>query len=149
MEVWLRSIQGKRLQSVMGLFHEYEADRDRRAQQFCFVVDTLQPFKLFGGGDGVSIRMSEQCMSEVDMQEFGRMVRLDISQSHPFSQFISKKISSVAVVISNREEATIGVVINFDGRGFSILNLGDEFYIYDEIPKEILAEEKLSIVLVG
>ena len=44
----------------------------------------------------------------------------------------------------------VGVALSFDnGFCLSILNLGDELFIYDEIPEEIVISEGLSLISVS
>lgn len=150
MITWLSTVLGKKLQSVNALFHVFSAERDTAPQEVGLLFENAEIGKLYGGPDGASLCFSLIPISSCDLGEYGRQDIFYISGEPYFSDVVGRKLVSASLVQSLAEYVVVGVALSFDnGFCLSILNLGDELFVYDEIPEEIVISEGLSLISVS
>ncbi|WP_296187710.1 hypothetical protein [Pseudomonas sp. UBA1879] len=150
MIAWLLTVLGKKLLSVNALFHVFSSERDSAPQEVGLLFESSEVGKLYGGPDGASICFSLNPISSCDLGEYGRQDIFCISGELYFSDVVGRRLVSVSLVQSLAENVVIGVVLSFDNDFcLSILNLGDELYIYDKIPEEIVISEGVSLASVS
>jgi hypothetical protein len=149
MTSWLLSVLGKRLLSVNALFLVFAAKRESEPQEICFLFEDSEAGRFYGGSDGASLCFSLNPIAECDLGEYGKLVTFCVSSEAYFSSVVGEKILSASLVHSSMDEAMIGVVLTFgSGSRLSILNFGDEFFVYNDIPLELIASEKLKFISV-
>ena len=85
-----------------------------------------------------------------DLVKYGRQDVFCVSGEPYFLNVVEEKLLSASLVQSSVAEAVIGVALSFDGGScLSVLNLGDELFVYDEIPVEIMRSEGLDLISVN
>lgn len=150
MTAWLLTVLGKKLLSVNALFHVFSSERDGAPQEVGLLFESSGIGKLYGGADGASICFSLSPILSCDLGEYGRQDIFCISGELYFSDVVGRTLVSASLVHSLAEDVVIGVALSFDnGCCLSILNLGDEFFVYDEIPEEIVISEGVSLTSVS
>jgi len=150
MIAWLLTVLGKKLLSVNALFHVFSSERDSAPQEVGLLFENSEIGKLYGGPDGASICFSLNPISSCDLGEYGRQDVFNVSGELYFSDIVGGKLVSASLVQSLAEDVIIGVAFSFDnGFCLSILNLGDELFVYDEIPEEIVISEGVSLISVS
>ena len=150
MIAWLLTVLGKKLLSVNALFHIFDSERDSAPQEVGLLFENSEIGKLYGGSDGASICFSLNPISSCDLGEYGRQDIFCISGELYFSDVVGRRLVSASLVQSLAEDVVIGVALSFDnGFCLSILNLGDELFVYDEIPEEIVISEGVSLTSVS
>lgn len=147
---WLLTVLGKNLLSVNALFHIFASERDSFPQEVGLQFDDAELGRLYGGSDGASLCFSLSPIVGCDLGEYGRQDAFCVSDEPRFSSVVGRELASASLVESSAEEAVIGIALSFDnGARLSILNLGDEIFIYDEIPEEIVISEGLGFISVS
>ena len=149
MTSWLLSVLGKCLISVDALFLVLATKREPEPQEICFLFEDSEAGKFYGGSDGASLCFSLNPITECDLGEYGKLVTFCVSNETYFSSVVGEKILSASLVHYSMDEAMIGIVLTFSsGSRLSILNLGDEFFVYNDIPLDLIASEKLRFISV-
>lgn len=150
MITWLLTVLGKKLLSVNALFHVFSSERDSAPQEVGLLFENSEIGKLYGKPDGASIFFSLNPISSCDLGEYGRQDISCISGELYFSDAVGRKLVSASLVQSLAEDVVIGGALSFDnGFCLSILNLGGELFVYDEIPEEIVISEGVSLTSVS
>lgn len=142
-------VKGKRLKSVHCLVYSYnESDSLDDVQEILMEFEGL-PYlmKVSGGGDGASIVLTTSPLREVNMEKYGKLVIKRISSNNLFANAIDRKVVSFYCIYSGVEKVTAGVGFEFDNTmKFSIVNLGDQLFVFNEIPTYICKSEQLAFV---
>lgn len=147
---WLLTVLGKKLLSVNALFHVFSSERDSVPQEVSLQFENSQIGKFYGGPDGASLCFSLNPISNCDLGEYGRQDIFCISGELYFSDVVGRRLVSASLVHSLVEGVVVGVTLSFDnGFCLSILNLGDELFVYDKIPEEIVISEGVSLISVS
>ncbi len=150
MTAWLLAVLGKKLLSVNAIFHVFASRRDPFPQEVSFQFYGSEAGKLYGGGDGSSLLFSLDPVVGCDLGKYGRQDVFCVSDEPYFLNVVEKKLVSASLVQSSVAEAVIGVALSFDdGSCLSVLNLGDELFVYDEIPDEIMRSEGVDLISVN
>ncbi|AXA55784.1 hypothetical protein CEQ51_16460 [Pseudomonas thivervalensis] len=150
MTAWLLAVLGKKLLSVNAIFHVFASRRDSFPQEVSFQFYGSEAGKLYGGGDGSSLLFSLDPIVGCDLGKYGRQDVFCVSGEPYFLNVVEEKLLSASLVQSSVAEAVIGVALSFDGGScLSVLNLGDELFVYDEIPVEIMRSEGLDLISVS
>ncbi|MCH5548606.1 hypothetical protein ACQJ22_27330 [Pseudomonas fragariae (ex Marin et al. 2024)] len=150
MNAWLLTALGKTLISVNALFHVFSSERDSAPQEVGLLFENSEIGRIYGGPDGASICFSFNSISSCDLGEYGRQDVFCVSGEPYFSDVVGRRLVSASLVQSLAEDAVVGVVLSFDnGFCLSILNLGDELFVYDDIPEEIVISEGVRLVSVS
>lgn len=150
MNAWLLTVLGKKLLSVNALFHVFCSERDSAPQEVGLLFENSEIGKLYGGPDGASLCFSLNPILSCDLDEYGRQDIFCISGELYFSDVVGKRLVSASLVQSLAEDVVVGIALSFDnGFYLSILNLGDELFVYDEIPEEIVISERVSLISIN
>lgn len=150
MTAWLLTLLGKKLLSVNALFHVFCDQRDSAPQEIELIFENSKPGKLYGGPDGASLCFSLSPISSCDLGEYGRQDIFCVSAELYFSDVVGSRLVSASLVQSLAEDTAAGVNLTFhNGFCLSILNLGDDIFIYKNIPEEIAISEGLSLIPVS
>lgn len=139
--------KGNKLKSVYGLVYSYnESDSLDDVQEILMEFEGLPCLmKVSGGGDGASIVLTTSPLREVNMEEYGMLVIKRISSNTLFANAIDRKVVSFHCIYSGVEKVTAGVGFEFDNAmKFSIMNLGDQLFVFNEIPTDICKSERLA-----
>lgn len=143
----VNDVKGKNFRSVHGLVYSYnESDSLNDVQEILMEFEGL-PYlmKVSGGGDGASIVLTTSPLREVNMEEYGKLVIKRISSNTLFANAIDRKVVSFYCIYSGVEKVTAGVGFEFDNAmKFSIINLGDQLFVFNEIPTDICESERLA-----
>lgn len=146
MIAWMRSAIGKNLLSVAALFYVSNSERDSSPLEVGLLFDNLRFGKFYGDNDGATLCFSLSSLVECDLGEYGKKSVFCISKENPFSNVVGRKLISPMLAISNVENTIVGAYLLFDNnKSISILNLGDEIFIYGEIPDGIIKSEGLNL----
>uniref|UniRef100_UPI0036D7E049 hypothetical protein n=1 Tax=Photorhabdus sp. RM322S TaxID=3342825 RepID=UPI0036D7E049 len=145
---WGMGIIGSRLKSVQGLVYMLHVEDIEHPQELFFEFEGADiSRKISCGQDGSSLVVCSKPMIESDLGEYGKQIIKDISQHSIFNRLIGQKLSCFNAIYSEIEQCVIGFSFIFYNYGqISLLNLGDEIYIYNDIPECIFLEEKITLV---
>lgn len=103
--------------------------------------------KIFCSRDGEALSYSSQDIVPCDMQEYGRQEIISMSNDFPLKDAICKRLLSVNLVYSCFSDKIIDAMFLFEHDVyFYILNLGDELFIYKNIPEHIILKENLKFI---
>ncbi|WP_256347281.1 hypothetical protein [Pseudomonas gingeri] len=143
-------VLGRKLLSTDVLMHVYAGKKDTYPQQVSFLFDGYMPMRIYGGGNGESLCFSLDDIVGVDLGEYGGQVVFNASGEPCFSKVVGQRLVSVSTVNASAGRELIGLFFSFDNEEcLSILNLGDELFVYEKIPEEIVTGEGLSLILLG
>ena len=147
---WLQSAVGRKLLTVKGSFHVFNSERNQFGDEFEFFFEEGQHGKIFGNSDGASLRFSFDPADEFDMQEYGAAVVFCVSNDPCFVDVVGRQLVSAFAVVLSIEDVAIGVQLQFsENKKLSILNLGDELFVFNEVPEDLINEEKLIFIPVA
>lgn len=132
------------------MYHVLDSERDSFPQEIEFLFSGAQVGKVFGGSNGADLLFAQEAILSRDLGEYGRLDRFCVSDDFCFSKAVGSVLVSVLLVGSMVEDAIIGVSLSFSNGGIlSVLNLGDEFFVYDHIPDNIRVSERLVFLPVS
>lgn len=145
---WLLSSLGKRLVSVFALVHVYNNEKDFHTfQEISISFLSNDNGKLFCGGNGSSIEWSNSDMQENDLGEYGKNVIQDISKMNPWNTCLNEILKDVKMLYSSVEKSEIGILLEFSNDSHvSVINLGDDIYVFDSIPDNIMESQKITLL---
>ncbi|MCW8024568.1 MULTISPECIES: hypothetical protein [Pseudomonas aeruginosa group] len=145
---WLVSCIGLRLLLALGLFHVFELKKNGAPQAVSLFFDGREGSgTLMCAPDGASIAYSSDAVSECDLGEFGTEKIFSLVNDESFSSVIGEELILVSLIISSVEGSVAGVSLQFGNfQSLILINLGDELFIYKEIPPEIVKCEGLEFV---
>lgn len=150
MIAWFQKVIGKKLVLVNALFHVLGSERGSSPQEISFQFDASEPGRLYCGSDGASICFSLSPIVGCELGEYGEQVVYCISSESCFSNVVGDRLISASSINSSAEEAIVGISLSFyKGCQLSVLNLGDELYVYGEVPEEIIISEGLEFISVS
>lgn len=144
---WLVGCIGLRLLLALGLFHVFESKKNGTPQAVSLLFDG-EGFGTFKcAPDGASIAYSSETVSECDLGEFGAEKVFSLANDEVFSSVIGEELISASLVVSSAEETVAGVFLRFgNSESLSFVNLGDDLFVYKEIPPAIIKCEGLEFV---
>jgi hypothetical protein len=144
---WLVGCIGLRLLRALGLFHVFESKKNGTPQAVSLFFDGEGCGTFKCAPDGASIAYSSEAVSECDLGEFGVEKIFSLVNDEVFSPVIGEKLISASLVVSSVEETVAGVLLRFgNSESLSFINLGDDLFVYKEIPPEIVKCEGLGFV---
>jgi hypothetical protein len=147
---WLQSVIGKKLLSVKGSYHVFNSQKSQLGDEFEFLFEEDKHGKIYGDSDGNSLCFSTDAASEFDMQEHGAVAVFCVSDEPFFKDVVGQKLLSFFAVKPLNETNAIGIQMQFTGnKKLSILNLGDELFVFDEISERLVNEEQLAFIPVA
>ncbi|MFW7526308.1 hypothetical protein ACODM8_19530 [Vibrio ostreicida] len=116
-------------------------------QELLFTFEGGSQVRIKCDQDGESIHFDNQTPVEANMAEYGQNMLCNCSNDNNFEYGIGRTVDQIELIVSDK--IIFGLLMTFEGaRSFTIINLGDELYVYDELPKNILEEEKWQRILV-
>lgn len=148
MQMYGEEVVGRILKSVCGLM--FTCDEQTSFDNLQEITMEFGPLSFFmrlaGGIDGASLLLDELPLRESDMGEYGKLIIRNISSNPAFIEVIDKRIIAFNVVYSGVEQIIIGVNLQFDNSmEISILNLGDQLFIFNKIPGDVFREELMEL----
>ena len=144
---WLIGCIGLRLILALGLFHVFESKKNGAPQAVSLLFDGEGCGTLKCASDGASIAYSSEAVSECNLGEYGAEKIFSLVDDEIFSSVIGAELISASLVMSTAEEAVAGVFLRFgNSESLSFVNLGDDLFVYKEIPPEIVKCEGLEFV---
>lgn len=144
---WLIGCVGRRLLLAWGVFHVFESKKDGNPQAVSLLFDGEILRTLKCSPDGSSIAYSSDILAECDLGEFGAEKVFPLENDEFFASILGKEVTSASLVLSSVEDSVAGVLLQFSNSEFLILiNLGDELFVYKEIPAEIVKCEGLEFL---
>lgn len=147
---WLVGCIGLRLLLALGLYHVFESKKNGTPQAVSLLFDGEGCGTLKCAPDGASIAYSSEAVSECDLGEFGAENVFSLVNDEVFSSVIGEELISASFIVSSAEEAVAGVFLRFgNSESLSFVNLGDDLFVYKEIPPEIVKCEGLEFVRIS
>ena len=150
---FLVSAVGKKLLKVMGSFHVFDSERSQFPDELEFYFEGEMRGKIYGNSSGDALRFSLDSLVEFDMEEHGFVKNFCVSNEPCFMDVVGRKLESSLVVRSLEFEDRLnavdelGVQMQFcENHKLSILNLGDELYIFNEVPEKLIDEYKFVFI---
>jgi hypothetical protein len=144
---WLISCIGLRLFLAFGLFHVFEMKKNGNPQAVTLLFNEKNFGTLTCAPDGSSIAYSSNAVAECDLGEFGVEKIFSLVNDEVFLPVVGEKLISVSLILSSVEDSVVGVLLRFGNlESLSFINLGDELFIYKEIPSEIVKCEGLEFL---
>jgi len=144
---WLVSCIGLRLRLALGLFHVFDSKKSDSPQAVSLFFYGRGVGTLECAPDGASIAYSSNAVSECDLGEFGAEKVFPLTGDKAYSSVIGQELTTVSLVVSVLEESVAGVSLRFNNSQCLIfINLGDELYVYEEIPAEIVKCQRLILI---
>ncbi|MFI7962133.1 hypothetical protein ACFMJB_24560, partial [Acinetobacter baumannii] len=90
-------------------------------------------------GIGLKINIDNPVLEEVDMGEYGFLKVINISNKKEFNEIVGIRLGNIKNIIF--EENNVGFELEFfNKRSKVFINLGDELYLFDSIPKALCDE---------
>lgn len=129
-------LKGKLLKDVVGLVYvEYNINvedlDENNIQKVLIECDEV--------GVGLKINIDNPMLEEVDMGEYGFLKVINISNKKEFNETIGIRLCNIKNIIF--EENNVGFELEFfNKRSKVFINLGDELYLFDGIPKALCDE---------
>jgi len=147
MASWLLSVLGRSLLSANALFHVFASVRSEKPQDIALLFEGTVLGKFYGCSDGASLCFSLGPLVECDLGEYGQLTIFCVSDEACFSSVVGKKLVSASFVCGSMNKITLGIVLSFDTDSrLSILHLGDDIFVYNDIPLELIVSEKLRFI---
>ena len=145
-ENWLARIVGKELEAVSASIFSFDGDKNYEHPQLLDLQFRACGHGILGcGPDGSSIHWQNDLLVDIDLGENGEERVEDVSKSEIWQDAIHSVLRKVEIVCSDVDKSDIGIRFSFEGAVCkSIFNLGDDLYVFNKIPIEILEEERLS-----
>jgi len=144
----LTSSIGAKLVGVRGLLHVLDDEKDLTPIEIEFAFVDRKTATIRGSGNGASMICESKQLFPVQMDDLGALVVEDFSDVEPFSGSTGLALTKVLEIRSKRSpEDVIGCTLVFAGKKFSILNIGDEFHLFSEIPHALISDEGLISIL--
>lgn len=141
----LRVIVGKRLLGVLALIYVYEEEEHFPPQALMLLYEGDRRLKLTCGSDGASLEWSDGELVETDLGEYGEEVVRDFGRLPQWQGKIGRKLAGSKYIYSEREKRVIGLELLFiDEPSVKIMNLGDELYVFEDIPHAVFQEQELE-----
>ena len=143
---WLRGAIGQKLIAVLALVYVYEGEKEfLNPQELNIQFSSGRHGKFMCSCDGSSIDWQEEEIRECDMEEFGSQVIENLSKLPKWQSVVDKVLVGAALIRSSVEASLIGVQLSFEGSSsISVLNLGDELYVYQDIPDEVICDQGIT-----
>lgn len=131
---------------IKGLVYFHNGMRSS-IQELQIIFENKEKMILSSASDGESILIKDTELKEIDMDVFGKFIIEDLSDDIFFNKFLNISLNCCNFIYSNRDSINVGVCFSFINNTFLyILNLGDELFFYDKLPREIELEEELILV---
>lgn len=142
---WLRIIIGRKLITIQGLIYVKDGEEKTSSPQELFLsFDSGVQGKLKCGSDGESLVWDMQELEAVDLGEYGDEVVRDLSYLSCWKNLIGHLLVDVKLIKSLRGSYLMGLLFSFDNDlSIVVVNLGDEIYMFESLPKEIAQEEEI------
>ncbi len=130
----------RRLLSVFVLTHAMDDEVDLSSiESLLLLFEDNYQLRIGCDLDGESILIDNKTPSESDMKEYGRNVLYNISSHEQIKSAIGETIDFIEVIVEG--DIMFGVSMRFnDFCCITAINLGNELYLYNDIPSKILAE---------
>lgn len=110
-----------------------------------FKFDSSKVNRVSVASDGESILVSDQPLRTYDMSDCGYVDVLDISSRESINDKINSKLINVCIFHSGFSKKIIGIKLCFQNdQSLSLICLGDELFIYGEVPLQIIKDEELD-----
>ncbi len=143
---WLRDSIGQKLISVLALIYVHEGVKDfDNPQELSLKFSSTGYGKFKCSYDGASIDWQEGELHGIDMDEFGSEVVEDLSGFKLWQRVLDKVLVDAELLYSSIEDTFIGVKLSFNGDNYvSVINLGDELFVYQDIPEEVMNDQRIT-----
>jgi len=148
---WLLNIIGRKLIFVQALIHVYEGNENISSpQELQLSFESKIRGKLKCGSDGESIVLDSTELKPSDLGEYGKQIVKDISNLSCWQKVIGSPLKEVHLLESMREFCLMGIKFTFENDlSVVMVNLGDEIFIYESLPEEIVQEEEIRYSLIS
>ncbi|CAG0943212.1 hypothetical protein BROC_02170 [Candidatus Brocadiaceae bacterium] len=116
--------------------------QDMQPQELLLVFESGKKLRISCSSDGESIACDEQDLKEVNLGEYGKLILMDISSTYFWKNKIGNKLLNISLVLSSGYY--FGLLFNFDkNNSIVLINLGDELFIYENLPESLVQEESI------
>jgi hypothetical protein len=139
---WLQSAIGKKLLRAKALMYVSLDETYIKPSEISLSFEELLEGKFFCASDGSSIAFSFEQLKPVSLGEYGKTNVYDLISDEKFSAVLGQEMQNVQMVRSKFERTICGIQFSFhSGSCLSVLNLGDDLYMFNEIPNDLMREE--------
>ena len=147
---WLIGCLGRKLDAVNALIYTHKDEKDvLNPIALALHFSSLVPGQVRGCGDGESIEWLDSELVPLDLGEYGHATVENVSDSPVWSSVIGCNLVDLYFLESAVSSCIVGWQFVFDsGAAISIVNWGDELFVFDTIPNEILKEVNPELVRV-
>lgn len=136
---------GEKVISVLGLFYLLEGEKDiDDPQELQINFSSGRSLKIYCSPDGASICCESGYIVARNLGDFGEEIVEDVSYMTPWENLVGDQIIDVCVAKSSIEKASIGIRLGFGKENVSVLNLGDDLYVFEDVPETIVRDQGLE-----
>ncbi|WP_373414473.1 hypothetical protein [Ensifer aridi] len=140
--MWAKNAFNSTLARVDGKIYAYgESLHFERPQAVRFRFSGTEGITFFCHSDGETLTWDTSELSEVDLDEYGKELVVNLADHAPWSRLIGRTLTSVSEIVSP-DGPVIGYEFIFKPDGnLLLLNLGNEMAVFDE-PQEVILKEE-------
>ena len=138
---------GHRLIAVQGAYYSdgQTTDSPTNPIEIMFSFEGCEDWKLKCAPDGESLLLEDSPIEDIDMQEYGKVLRINVSDKPPFVELTNNSLEEAFLLIS-QPELVVGIKLRFIyAPSLIIINVGDEIQVHEEIPSAIVSEKDFEI----
>ena len=145
---WLSRAINSKLIAVFALIYMYDGLKDyKNPQELSLELSKSDGGRLACGEDGRSIDWIEGELKEADLGELASQYVEDVSDFPEWKEVVGKIIVDAKLIYSSIENCLIGFSLSFEGGlNVSIVNLGDEIFVYRSIPEIVSMEQGITFI---
>jgi hypothetical protein len=142
----LNKYSGSKVTSILLLLHKIEDEVDfEHPVEVCLKFDNEELLTIQCARNGQSIDITSEHPKEIKMEELGDYVIAELPTDSNLNNLVGSRLVKISEVYSEYCKSVIGLFFETSRSKSSILNLGDELFIFSDIPPEVISEEKLII----
>lgn len=142
----LNKYSGSKVTSILLLLHKIEDEVDfEHPVEVCLKFDNEELLTIQCARNGQSIDITSEHPKEIQMEELGDYVIAELPTDSNLNNLVGSRLVKISEVYSEYCKSVIGLFFETSRSKSSILNLGDELFIFSDIPSGVISEEKLII----
>lgn len=149
-EIYLRSVIGRRLETVFGAVFTLGAQRDNELLSVWFFFENLPLVRFFGDEAGCFLRVDETPPEPQHLGDAGAVIIEDITDRGTLRGCRGKKLLNATIITSPPQKNLVGVQFEFEEQHRPVVDhWGDELVISNELPDYLPQDWDVLRVQVG